>query len=178
MMGSTLSLLLIFGLMGVTAVVYRWSQRLRQKSGVPIGDIIYTDTGMWFPNDSPLHAADLRLVGKPDYLVEQADGSIIPVEIKSGRAPDEPWEGHVLQLAAYCLLVEENYGKRPSYGILQYKDSAFAIDYTPELEEDLLDTIANMQEDAHHPIPPRDHDDWKRCAHCAVNPACEQRINS
>ncbi len=175
-MDGTLSLLLLVGLMGVTAVLYLWSQRVRQKSGVPAGEIIYTDTGMWFPNNSALHAADLRLVGKPDYLVEQADGSIIPVEIKSGRAPTEPWEGHVLQLAAYCLLVEENYGKRPSYGILQYKDVAFSIEYTPELEEDLLNIIADMQDDAHHPIPSRDHNNWKKCTHCSINHACDQRL--
>ena len=176
-MGNGFVWLLISGLMGITAVLYLWSRRLREESGVPAGDIIYTDTGMWFPNDSALHAADLRLVGKPDYLVETADGEIIPVEVKSGNAPAEPWDGHVLQLAAYCLLVEENYGKRPFYGILQYKDRAFAIDYTPELEDNLLNTLAAMRDDALYADIPRDHDDPQRCAHCSMNATCDQRIN-
>ena len=175
-MGGGLWWLLISGLMGATAVLWIWSRRLRQASGVPAGEIIYTDTGMWFPNDSPLYAADLRLVGKPDYLVEKANGDIIPVEVKSGKAPAEPWEGHVLQLAAYCLLVEEEYGKRPFYGILQYKDRAFAIDYTPELEDNLLNTLAAMRDDAAYADIPRDHNDWQRCTHCGLNDACGQQL--
>jgi len=176
-MGNPLTLLLIFGLMGTTAVLWLWGRRLRGESGVPAGDIIYTDTGMWFPNDSVLHAADLRLVGKPDYLVEEANGDIIPVEIKSGNAPAEPWDGHVLQLAAYCLLVEENYGKRPFYGILQYKDRAFAIDYTPELEDNLLNTLAYMRDDALYDDIPREHDDSQRCIHCSMNAVCDSIVN-
>ncbi len=176
-MGNWTMWLLISGLMGITAVLYLWSRRLRGESGVPAGDIIYTDTGMWFPNDSALHAADLRLVGKPDYLVETPDGDIIPVEVKSGNAPAEPWDGHVLQLAAYCLLVEEEYGKRPFYGILQYKDRAFAIDYTPELEDNLLNTLADMRDDAQYHDIPRDHNDPQRCAHCSMNTACDSMVN-
>jgi hypothetical protein len=37
-------------------------------------------------------------------------------------------------LAAYCLLVEENFGVRSPHGILQYRDRAFAIDYTDDLK--------------------------------------------
>ncbi|MEZ4516770.1 MAG: hypothetical protein R3C44_08005 [Chloroflexota bacterium] len=60
-------------------------------------------------------------------------------------APTRPWEGQILQLAAYCLLVEENYGVQPPYGILQYKDRAFAIEYTDELEDDLLLLLDEMR---------------------------------
>jgi CRISPR-associated exonuclease Cas4 len=94
----------------VTAV-YLWSRGLQQKTGLPDGGVIYTDTGTWYPNQNALYAQDVQLVGKPDYLIEQKDGMIVPVELKSGRAPEEPHDGHVLQLAAYCLLVEENSGR-------------------------------------------------------------------
>ncbi len=152
------------------------SGEMRTSSGVPKGHIIYTDTGTWFPHVEMLAARDVRLVGKPDYLVEEENGAIVPVEVKSGRAPSEPWEGHILQLAAYCLLVEERYGVRPEYGIIQYQDRAFAVDYTDDLEEDLLDLLTDMRQDQFVYDLDRDHNDWRRCQRCGMNQYCEQRL--
>ncbi len=174
-MGTT-AFLLGFVLLLLTVGAWLWSRDQREKSGVPEGEVIYADTGAWFPNRRPLYAANYRLVGKPDYLVEQADGSIVPVEVKSSRAPAEPHEGHVLQLAAYCLLVAENYGQRPSHGIIQYQDRAFAIDYSPELEADLLDLLTEMHEGLFEPELDRDHNDWARCRRCGVRSYCDQRL--
>jgi CRISPR-associated exonuclease Cas4 len=159
----------------VTAV-YLWSRGLQQKTGLPDGGVIYTDTGTWYPNQNALYAQDVQLVGKPDYLIEQKDGMIVPVELKSGRAPEEPHDGHVLQLAAYCLLVEENYGIRPDFGIIQYKDRAFAVDYTEELEDDLLDLLEEMREGLLEEDLERDHNDWRKCAKCGVRGHCYQRL--
>lgn len=170
------SVVLIIGCLLILVAVGLWAYGLRQQTGLPAGGVIYTDTGTWFPQKDALYANDLFLVGKPDYLVQQTDGNLIPVEIKSGRAPEEPWEGHVLQLAAYCLLVQENYGIRPLYGILQYKDKAFAIDYTDEMEEDLLDLLAEMRESQFDGELDRDHNDWRRCAGCGLRGDCEQRL--
>src|SRR5919204_1185822 len=61
-----------------------------------------------------LFASSLPLCGKPDYLIKTADG-IVPVEYKSGKtAPAVPYPSHVFQLIAYCLLVAEHYGSRPT----------------------------------------------------------------
>ncbi|HEX6385258.1 MAG TPA: PD-(D/E)XK nuclease family protein [Anaerolineae bacterium] len=171
---------LAFGVVIFLLVVAIWllyrSRQLEQRSGLPAGTIIYTDSGTWIPNSQPLYAQDLHLAGKPDYLLEQNDGSIVPVEIKSARAPAEPWDGHVLQLAAYCLLVERNFRLRPAYGIIQYRDRAFAVDYTEELEADLLDVLAEMREDMFEGELDRDHNDWGRCARCGVRNHCYQRL--
>lgn len=173
---SVFSIGIVFILLAVVLWLFLQSKTIRSQSGVPPGDIIYTDTGTWFPNMEALIARDVRLVGKPDYLVEQADGSIVPVEVKSGRAPAEPWEGHILQLAAYCLLVDEKYGVRPEFGIIQYKDRAFAVDYTEDLEDDLLDLLADMRQDQHEVDLERDHNEWQLCQRCGMNAYCEQRL--
>lgn len=152
------------------------SHDLRQKSGLPAGSVIYTDTGTWFRNEEALHAADLRLAGKPDYLVQQDNGEIIPVEIKSGSAPDSPWPGHILQLAAYCLLVEDNYGIRPSFGILQYSDQAYTVAYSDELEDDLIAVLEEMRRDSQAEDVDRSHDDRRKCAACGFNEQCAQAI--
>ncbi len=139
----TFSLVLIFLAMAVMLLVH--SRQLQKRSGLPAGNIIYSDNETWYPNIEPLHSSEYRLVGKPDYLVQQQSGEIIPVEVKSSRAPQNPWRGHILQLAAYCFLVDEAFGKRPSYGILQYKDRAFAVDYTADLEDKLLELLVEMR---------------------------------
>ncbi|WP_374686604.1 PD-(D/E)XK nuclease family protein [Promineifilum sp.] len=172
-----LPLALVLFLLFLAATLWAGGRAWRRESGLPEGSVIYTDTGAWRANNDVLHAAGLRLVGKPDYLVEQSDGTIIPVEVKSSAAPDSPWEGQVLQLAAYCLLVEENYGVRPPFGILQYRDGAFAIDYTEELEADLLDLLDEMRAASADPDPEPDHADPRRCAGCGVRGACDYRLD-
>ena len=162
-------------LIAATAMLI-WSQSLRGQSGLPQAKVIYTDAGAWFSNHDVLVARELKLAGKPDYLVETDDGMVVPVELKSKNAPKEPHEGHILQLAAYCLLVEENYGIRPDYGIIQYKDKAFAVNYTEDIEEDLLELLADMQADLLEVEVDRDHNDWGRCARCGVRARCSQRL--
>lgn len=171
---SAFGLGLTLALLAVVAILYATS--LRRKSGLPTGSVIYSDSGTWFEQAEALFDDHLQLTGKPDYLVEQWDGSIIPVEVKSGHAPAAPHEGHILQLAAYCRLVDAHFGQRPSHGIIQYKDKAFAVDYTPELEEDLLDIIADMRRDLFRADVGRSHEDWQRCAHCGLRRNCYERL--
>ena len=147
-----------------------------QESGLPSGDVIYTDTGTWYRQAEPLFSASLALTGRPDYLVEQADGMIVPVEVKSGKAPTEPYDGHVLQLAAYCVLVSEVYGIRPDHGIIQYRDKAFAVAFSWEMEEDLLDILTEMREDLFADDVDRNHHNWRRCAGCGHREHCYQRM--
>lgn len=170
-------LLLVLGLLFLAAILWVGGTRRRTQSGLPPGDVVYSDTGALRANTHVLHAADLRLAGKPDYLVEQSDGSVIPVEVKSGSAPTRPWTGQVLQLMAYCLLVEANYGVRPAYGILQYKDRAFAIEFTAELENELLDVLDEMRATAVDEYILPNHDQPQRCTRCGVRDACGIRLD-
>lgn len=161
----------------ILALVALWrGRRLWQNAGMPDGSVIYSDTGAWYAQDEPLLAADLKLAGKPDYLVQQADGLIIPVEVKSKAAPSQPHEGHILQLAAYCLLVQRNYGVRPTHGILQYSDRAFSIDFTFDLEEAVLDLLMEMREGMLEPELDRSHRHAQRCRHCGFRAVCDQSL--
>lgn len=170
----TFSLVLIFLAMAVMLLVH--SGKLHKQSGLPAGKVIYTDDETWYPNVEPLHSAEYRLVGKPDYLVRQRSGDIIPVEVKSRLSPQYPWPSHILQLAAYCFLVNEAYGKRPSYGILQYQDRAFAVDYTEDLEDNLLNLLAEMRQDSQAEELERDHNDARRCAACGFRENCHHEL--
>ncbi len=91
----------------ILAIVFLWqSGRQRRQAGLPGGRVIYTDTRAWGAVEKPLFNNELGLTGKPDYLVEK-DGKLIPVEVKTGRAPNAPYDSHIFQLAAYCLLVDK-----------------------------------------------------------------------
>ncbi len=156
--------------------VWAWSHKRMSESGLPAGEIIYSDHETWLPLEEPLYSAEYRLVGRPDYLVYDQEGNIVPVELKSSRAPAEPYESHVLQLAAYCLLVDQQYEIRPTYGIIQYHDMAFAVAYTMELEEDLLHLLAEMRDCMFDEELDRDHEDMGWCAKCGVREFCQQRL--
>jgi CRISPR-associated exonuclease Cas4 len=165
----------VLALFIVALLLFLFSRRLRKQTGLPQGRVIYSDTGAWQRNEQSLFSSTHRLAGKPDYLVRDGD-EVVPVEVKSSAAPPRPREGHVLQLAAYCLLVEETLGARVTHGIIQYADRQFAIDYTPALKAELLSVIDAMRADLEAGDAHRDHNDARRCAACGVREACEERL--
>ena len=161
----------------VFAVIALWlSQRMRSESGVPEGDVLYDDAGSWYMVSKPLFHKGLMLTGKPDYVVRSADGSLIPVEFKSSKAPVKPYDGHVMQLIAYCALVEDHFGKRPTHGIIRYEDKSFDVDYTNFLEEELLATLEEMRWDIEDDDVPRSHEAWQRCKNCGFRDGCEEAL--
>jgi CRISPR-associated exonuclease Cas4 len=164
-----------FFLLALGLVLLWLARRGQARSGLPSGHVVYTDTGGWGRLERPLFSRQFLLTGKPDYLV--ADGAdVIPVEVKSSPAPTRPYPSHVLQLAAYCLLVEECYGRRPAYGIIKYTDHTFEVGYTPELEEELLATLACMRDDLADGDACRSHDHPQRCRGCGYRQRCNQRL--
>jgi CRISPR-associated exonuclease Cas4 len=166
----------LIGILIVVALALLWyASRQRKAAGLPAGRVIYSDTNRWGPLEKPLYDAQLGLTGKPDYLVEQGD-RIIPVEVKSKRLGQAAPDGHIFQLAAYCLLVERVFGKRPPYGILHYPNRTLAIDYTPQLENTLLDLMAEMREQERRQEVDRSHESVARCSRCGFRPVCDQAL--
>jgi CRISPR-associated exonuclease Cas4 len=172
-MGWLLLLAVALGGLGLWLLIRAGSAR--RDSGLPVGHITYADTGAWDRCERPLFSNRHRLTGRPDYLVRARDG-IVPVEVKSGAAPSQPYPAHVLQLAAYCLLVEEQEGRLPPYGILKYDDRAFEVAYTPGLRAQLLETLDAIRRDLHARSVDRSHDDAARCRGCGYRDQCDRRL--
>ena len=143
---------------------------------MPVGRVTYVDTGAWDRCERPLFSSRHRLTGRPDYLVQTVDG-LIPVEVKSGAAPEQPYAAHILQLAAYCLLVEEQEGRAPAYGILKYGDRSFEVDYTPNLRAQLLHSIESIRRDLSSGDVARSHNQSARCRGCGHRHQCDQRLD-
>lgn len=147
----------------------------RQSTGLPVGRVAYVDTGAWDRCERPLFSNQYRLTGRPDYLV-QMGRDLIPVEVKSGTAPRQPYPAHILQLAAYCLLVEDQEGRAPRYGILKYDDQAFEVDYTPGLRAELLEVLDQLRRDLGAGEVQRSHNEPGRCQGCGYRDRCEERL--
>jgi CRISPR-associated exonuclease Cas4 len=161
-----------------------------ERSGLPKGSVIYSDTnkpvGRLAPaevgregvkQERPLRSEALGLVGRPDYLIETG-GGVVPVEAKSAAAPPDgrPRDSHVAQLAAYCLLVEDVLGAPVAYGLIKYRDRDVRVEYTPELREGALALIEEMNEAARADEVHRSHEDPRRCAGCSLRDVCTESL--
>jgi CRISPR-associated exonuclease Cas4 len=162
------------------ALIFFWlASRQQKKAGLPAGRVIASDTSRWAAVEKPLYDAVLGLTGKPDYLVEATDEHgepIIPVEVKSHHTGQAPYDAHIFQLAAYCLLVERQLGRRPPYGLLKYPDQVFSVDFTPALETALRGTLDAMRSADRLKTVNRSHNAPQRCARCGYRQVCDQNL--
>jgi CRISPR-associated exonuclease Cas4 len=152
------------------------ARKQRAQTGLPYGArIVYADTGVWKKVERPLFSRRYSLTGKPDYIVEER-GATIPVEVKPNRVAPAPRESDMLQLAAYALLIEENFGAAPAYGLLKYRDAVFQVELTDELRARLLDTLAAMRRDLAARDVARSHAEPRRCRACGYREVCGQSL--
>lgn len=163
-------------LLVLAAMLWLLAGRVRHNTGLPTGQVVYSDTGAWGRVERPLFSHSLQLTGKPDYLVREG-GAVVPVEVKSCRAPASgAYAAHIYQLAAYCVLVEETYGQRPRYGLIKYADKLLRVDYTRELENEFFELLEEMRADADSADVSRSHDSAARCGACGFRTVCGQAL--
>ncbi len=175
-MNPIVYILLAFALVIIALFLLRGGSQRQRDAGLPRGRVVYDDSSRHGGESvPPLYSAVLGLSGKPDYIVRQG-GAEIPVEVKSRRAPHEPYDSHIYQMAAYCMLVAEHFGKRPPYGIIRYQDRAFQIPFTRELEQSLVELLGEMRHHKVSVIPHRSHGQPARCAGCGYQAICEERL--
>lgn len=151
------------------------SARQRQDAGLPAGRVVYSDHNQWGKPEHSLYDPILDLTGKPDYLIKQGD-EIIPVEVKSSSINNRPYDSHIYQLAAYCLLVTRSFGKNTPYGILHYPDQDIAVDYTSDLEKNTIDLIREIRSKGTRKHIDRSHESENRCRRCGYNAICDQAL--
>ncbi len=170
---STWLLLLALLLLLAGALLYGEAYRRRRRSGLPRGKVVYADTGTWRRPDHPLVSSRYRLIGKPDYLVHTDENGLVPVEIKAtGLRGTTPYPDHVIQLAAYCLLLEETTGGRPAYGLLRYANTLVQVPYTEALRDQVLSALAGIRHDRQAGDVARSHNDPIRCRRCGYRHVC------
>lgn len=169
-------MLVIFLVLGLILLLVGVSAWLR--TGLPSFRILSADVGSVLPASEPLVSQRYGLAGKPDYLV-QITGGIAPVELKSGKLPrnGRPRGSNVMQLAAYCLLVEDTMSVSVPYGIIKYRDASIQIPFTDALRRQLLALLPQIRAaksdltDRH-----RSHHQRPRCAKCGYRRICAEAL--
>lgn len=168
-------MMLMLALLAAAVVLGIASIMLLRRSGVR-GRVVASDSILSRPS-RVLRSARHGIAGKPDYLVEE-HGRIAPVELKPSRESNSPWLRDVVQLAAYCLLLEETEPRFAGYGYLRYANRTFRIDFTDRVRGELLRTIANMRADLTAADLPPNHHDPRRCARCMLVRVCGRAVVS
>ncbi len=170
--------LALLWLIGASFFLYRSigalavARATREKYAVP-GDLVYVDSTTEKPKlfVSKKHG----LSGRPDAVVMDGEHHI-PVELKTGRVPRGPLFSHILQVVAYCLLIEEEYGKAPPYGIIRYAGTSYEIEYNDDQKKLLLQKLADMRSAVAKGEAHRNHSRPGKCVHCSRRSACPERL--
>jgi CRISPR-associated exonuclease Cas4 len=135
--------------------------------GIPDGMILYSDLNV---PAVPFFSKRSRLTGKPDYIVRK-ENYYVPVEVKSGRGVN-PNQSQVLQLAAYCQLLEDTSGVFVPEGILVYNNVPYTIAFDPKLRFELESVMKSMRTSLRNGVVKRNHEEPGRCRHCSMKRYC------
>jgi CRISPR-associated exonuclease Cas4 len=170
-MVASLTILFLLGIGGAGAMALAmgaWSLHRWTRDRIH-GELIAVDHGG--RTDAPLVSHRYRLVGRPDSLRRTRSGRVIPIEIKSRTSPPNgPPLSHVVQVWAYCLLVEETTDGSPPYGVLRYSDGGeFRIDWGDDQRQRLL----KLRRELARPYDGRARPSPMRCARCRYRFGCD-----
>ena len=166
-------------LIGATFFLYRSLKFLelatiaREKHGIGSDDIVYIDELDERPKMFISKKYGLR--GRPDYVLLSGSDHI-PVEVKTGRNPRGPLFSHILQTGVYCLLLEEEYGKPPPFGLLKYENTQHEIDYTSDMKKLVLNKLLEMRELMVTKNVHRNHNRKGKCIHCSRRDKCPEKL--
>src|SRR4051794_6154323 len=119
-----------------------WAVRSREERGLGSGETVALD-------DLVLYSERLGLVGRPDRIERQGE-FLIPGELKPSAKRVYP--GHRLQLGAYFLLIEEEFGVRPPYGVVVIRDGErVEVENTEALRAEVLAIAEKIREHRQRP---------------------------
>ncbi|HKV01872.1 MAG TPA: CRISPR-associated protein Cas4 [Ktedonobacteraceae bacterium] len=142
----------------------------RRALGLPEGELVYEDAD---GRGEPLSSSDYPLVGKPDYVVKLPDGRPVPIELKLNvHDVTAPYSNHLVQVAAYCLILEDYFVLAPTYGILRYADRQFTVEYTPALKKKVIRLLTEMAKCSAQQPPPLARQRASKCRACTFQAIC------
>ena len=125
----------------------------------------------------PVWLDTLGLSGKCDIVEQRADGTLFPVEYKSGKR--RQWDNDDVQLCAQALCLEEMLSTAIPGGAVFHADSKRRreVPFTPELRALTHQTITALHElAAGSTVPPAVFK--PACEHCSLFDICLPRATS
>jgi CRISPR-associated exonuclease Cas4 len=140
-------------------------RRTRQSRGLSQGHTLDLDKRNFY-------SRRYGLAGRPDRLFRDGEATI-PEEWKKAR---RVWPSHRAQLGAYLILIEEETGVRPPYGVILLGDvSRVRVENTPELRAWVLD-VADQIRAARRQLAEIIHVNPRpgQCRACGMREVCGQ----
>lgn len=137
----------------VLALFLRWLARQLVGPSTRPQDVVHVDTG---ENDRILTSHRYKLTGQPDYILEE--------------------HGERLQLAAYCLLLEEQTGTPVRRGRLEYRNRTLDIPFDSALRTALLETLRALPPLRGAHTVRRNHSSAARCRSCGFRDRCSESL--
>ena len=167
-------------LISLTLFVMLWNERRasvrrlieehERALDLPEGELVYEDMD---GQGEALVSEQAPLLGKPTYVVKLADGRLTPIEVKNTELNElKPASQHVLQIAAYCLILEDYSELPPLYGIVRYSDREFEVEYTPALRKKVIRLLEEMALCNERQPPPLQKQKVTKCRACIFKPIC------
>jgi len=142
----------------------------RKALGLPPGELVYEDAD---GQGEPLTSNAYPLAGKPDYVVQTPDGRPVPIELKLNvKDVSAPYSNHMIQIAAYCLILEDYFEQAPTHGILRYADREFVVEYTPALRKKVIRLLNEMARCNEKQPPPLTKQRAAKCRVCTFQQIC------
>ena len=164
-------LVLLGAAMLAVGLALQWAAATKAHSLGVEGDVVYADD----QGSEVLISERHGLVGKPDYIMREA-GELVPVEQKSrALSAASPYEGELLQLAAYCVLVEEKFGVVVRRGRLIYANRSVDVEFDERLRARLAASLEAMRECEGQDVG-RSHNSPARSRGCGFKLGCGQGI--
>ena len=153
-------------------ILKRNVKKTKEKYKIQQGKITYNDL---IAPAKPLFSKKYMIAGKPDYIIKN-NSRYIPVEFKSGNH-SYPMKNHVLQLAAYCQLIEDNYNDFVPFGVLVYNNNSdFKIPFDPKTRYELENTVKKMRYILRTENISLNHSDSNKCKTCSMKNNCNIKI--
>jgi CRISPR-associated exonuclease Cas4 len=161
----------VLGALGAALILVGAYALVRRHREARYGTLVAVDDG---PGSGlVLRSRRYRISGRPDEVRRRRDGRLVPVEFKSRSLPPRgPPRSHRVQVAAYCLLLEEAAGQAPPYGVIRYGDGPeVRLPWDDRARAELL----AVRDELEQPYDGRATPSVDRCARCGWRAACDVR---
>ncbi|MFW6383021.1 MAG: CRISPR-associated protein Cas4 [Nanoarchaeota archaeon] len=148
-----------------------WKFIVRQKL---YGRELWENLKPKIKSEYALSSETYHLTGVVDQVFVYPE-RLLPVELKSGKMPSEGlWPGHKIQLAAYMLMLEDNFGFSVKEGFVYYinEKEYRLLTMNPFLKQEVLKTRELVENLLTSKKAPSILKKESKCNNCALKDTC------
>ncbi len=133
-------------------------------------------------SERSMESEKLQLRGIIDRI-EVYEHGYVPVELKTGKMPkDGVWPGHRIQIAAYAMLIEENFNTSVKEGLIRYLETneTRQIAINPFMKVEIISLVREIQDLLKARDIPNYCENRNKCVNCGLRNTCynEQEVTT